>query len=265
MNENAVVLKQTELLGQQFTVYGTKEEPLFLSKDVASMIEHSDVSTMMRTVDDDEKLLQTMFASGQKRQVWMLTENGLYEVLMQSRKPIAKEFKKGVKKILKELRLNGVATVSNDDETILQAISILQRRLDENNKKLEIAESTIVEKEGEIKVLTPKAQYTDDVLKSEDAYTMTQIAKEFGYTCQAFAEKLIKCGIIYKQSGQYMLSAKYCDNGYATNRTHPFVTNSGQHKTKTYLVWTEKGRKFLHDFKEKHNEKIRKLLALRGV
>ena len=200
-----------------------------------------------------------MLTPGGYQQVWFLTENGLYEVLMQSRKPIAKEFKKGIKKILKELRLNGVVTVSNDDETILQAISILQRRLDENSKKLEIAENTIVEKEGEIKVLTPKAKYTDDVLKSEDAYTMTQIAKEFGYTCQAFAERLINCGIIYKQSGQYMLSAKYCENGYATNRTHLFVTNSGQHKTKTYLVWTEKGRKFLHDFRENYKEKKKRL------
>ena len=256
MNENAVVLKQTELLGQQFTVYGTKEEPLFKAQDIAFILGLTNVSDMMARVDEDERSKLNL---GRQGETWMLTENGLYEVLMQSRKPIAKEFKKGVKKILKELRLNGVVTVSNDDETILQAISILQRRLDENSKKLEIAESTIVEKEGEIKVLTPKAQYTDDVLKSEDAYTMTQIAKEFGYTCQAFAEKLIKCGIIYKQSGQYMLSAKYCDNGYAANRTHPFVTNSGQHKTKTYLVWTEKGRKFLHDFRDNYKEKKKRL------
>ena len=256
MNENAVVLKQTELLGQQFTVYGTKEEPLFKAQDIAFILGLTNVSDMMARVDEDERSKLNL---GRQGKTWMLTENGLYEVLMQSRKPIAKEFKKGVKKILKELRLNRVITVSNDDETILQAISILQRRLDENSKKLEIAESTIIEKEGEIKVLTPKAQYTDDVLKSEDAYTMTQIAKEFGYTCQAFAERLIKCGIIYKQSGQYMLSAKYCDNGYATNRTHPFVTNSGQHKTKTYLVWTEKGRKFLHDFRENYKEKKKRL------
>ena len=256
MNENAVVLKQTELLGQQFTVYGTKEEPLFKAQDIAFILGLTNVSDMMARVDEDERSKLNL---GRQGETWMLTESGLYEVLMQSRKPIAKEFKKGVKKILKELRLNGVVTVSNDDEAIMYAISILQRRLDENSKKLEIAENTIIEKEGEIKVLTPKAQYTDDVLKSEDAYTMTQIAKEFGYTCQAFSERLIKCGIIYKQSGQYMLSAKYCDNGYATNRTHPFVTNSGQHKTKTYLVWTEKGRKFLHDFRDNYKEKKKRL------
>ena len=84
-------------------MYGTPEEPLFLAKDVATWIEHTDVSNMVQCVDEDEKLTRTMFVSGQNREVWMLTENGLYEVLMQSRKPIAKEFKKGVKKILHEI------------------------------------------------------------------------------------------------------------------------------------------------------------------
>ena len=59
---------------------------------------------MMRTVDDDEKLTQTLFVSGQNREMWFLTEQGLYEVLMQSRKPIAKDFKRGVKKLLKGIR-----------------------------------------------------------------------------------------------------------------------------------------------------------------
>lgn len=99
MTNSISVLKQTELLGQQFTVYGTADEPLFLAKDIASIIEHSDISTMMRSIDEAEKLIQTIFVSGQNREAWMLTESGLYEVLMQSRKPIAKQFKKGVKAI----------------------------------------------------------------------------------------------------------------------------------------------------------------------
>lgn len=49
---------------------------------------------MIQSVDEDEKLKGTLFLSGQKRQSWFLTEDGLYEVLMQSRKPIAKKFKK---------------------------------------------------------------------------------------------------------------------------------------------------------------------------
>ena len=91
------VIEQREILGKQLTMYGNFEEPLFLAKEVANWIEHSDVSTMIRNVDEDEKLIQTLFVSGQNREMWFLTEDGLYEVLMQSRKPIAKQFKKEVK------------------------------------------------------------------------------------------------------------------------------------------------------------------------
>ena len=85
------IIGRSNFLGHEIDVYGTAYEPLFLAKDVASWIEHSDVSTMMRNIDEDEKLIQTMFASGQRRDVWFLTEAGLYEVLMQSRKPQAKQ------------------------------------------------------------------------------------------------------------------------------------------------------------------------------
>ena len=90
MNE-IQVLQKTTLLGKELTVYGSAENPLFLAKDVAEWIEYAktsqdkyDVSRMVGTVDEDEKLVRTIFVSGQNRQVWMLTENGLYEVLMKS-------------------------------------------------------------------------------------------------------------------------------------------------------------------------------------
>lgn len=110
MQELKIINKQ-EVLGKEFKMYGTFEEPLFLAKNVAEWIEHSDVSTMLRTVDQDEKLVQTLFASGQGREMWFLTENGLYEVLMQSRKPIAKQFKAKVKEILKSLRTGKIQLV----------------------------------------------------------------------------------------------------------------------------------------------------------
>ena len=88
------------------TIYGTFEQPLFLAKDVAEWLEHSNAASMVSSVDADEKIQMTTINnvySGQS--AWFLTENGLYEVLMLSRKPIAKEFKKAVKKILHEIFL----------------------------------------------------------------------------------------------------------------------------------------------------------------
>lgn len=100
------VIDKREILGQEITTYGDLENPLFLAKDVANWIEHTNITHMINMVDADEKLTYTICNSGQNREMWFLTEDGLYEVLMQSRKPIAKQFKKKVKKLLKDLRLN---------------------------------------------------------------------------------------------------------------------------------------------------------------
>lgn len=102
------VIDKREILGQEITTYGDLENPLFLAKDVANWIEHTNITHMINMVDADEKLTYTICNSGQNREMWFLTEDGLYEVLMQSRKPIAKQFKKKVKKLLKDLRLNNL-------------------------------------------------------------------------------------------------------------------------------------------------------------
>lgn len=132
MNEIEVI-DQRQLLGKDFKIYGDIENPLFMAKDVAIWIEHSDPSTMLRTVDQNEKLVQTMFVSGQNRECWFLTEDGLYEVLMRSRKPIAKEFKMQVKQILKEIRKHGVYATNEkleamlkDPDTMIKALQALK-------------------------------------------------------------------------------------------------------------------------------------------
>ena len=96
---NLTVIHQQEVLGQGFKVYGTMEEPLFLAKDVAEWIGHTNQTMMMRVVDESEKQLNLVYTSTGKQESWFLTENGIYEVLMLSRKPIAKQWKKEVKKI----------------------------------------------------------------------------------------------------------------------------------------------------------------------
>lgn len=97
------IVSRSNFMGQEVDVYGTAEEPLFLAKDVAKWIGHSDAHKMVSFVDEDEKVRNIVPTLGGPQEMWMLTEDGLYEVLMQSRKPIAKQFKKGVKEILKTI------------------------------------------------------------------------------------------------------------------------------------------------------------------
>ena len=114
MENELNIIDKRELLGKQFKIYGDLENPLFLAKDVASWIEHTNVTKMLLNIDDEEKLVlkipsNNLLESLQKNTEYtFLTEDGLYEVLMLSRKPIAKEFKKEVKKILKLIRKTGI-------------------------------------------------------------------------------------------------------------------------------------------------------------
>lgn len=100
-------------------MYGNKEEPLFLAKDVAEWIEYdvSSVNKMLNKVDEDEKTTRKISPNGFTTKAWSLTEDELLEVLMQSRKPIAKQFKKQVKQILKTLGKTG-GYVSDSDKIL---------------------------------------------------------------------------------------------------------------------------------------------------
>lgn len=146
------IIKQQEVLGKEFTVYGTFEEPLILAKDVAEWIEHSKVSMMLLSIDSDEKTKGTILTSGQRREVWFLTEEGLYEVLMQSRKPIAKALKKEVKKILKEVRKRGIyATdtfidkVLEDPDAMIKLVQQVKEERDIKVKQQELKNNTTTE------------------------------------------------------------------------------------------------------------------------
>lgn len=140
MNQLQVISNQN-VLGNDFQIYGTFEEPMFLAKDVADWIEHNKPAEMISNVDHDEKLMAIISHSGQNRQMWFLTEDGMYEVLMQSRKPIAKQFKKQVKVILKEIRQTGQYT--QKPLTTAEQIKLIAQGNSELDERLTAIEETI--------------------------------------------------------------------------------------------------------------------------
>lgn len=256
MANSIQVLKQTELCGRQFTVYGTVEEPLFRAKDVAEVINHNNISHMLSLVDDDEKGVTQFVTPGGNQQVWMLTEGGLYEVLMQSRKPIAKQFKKGVKQILHEVRTTGgyISTTPNDtpEEIMARALTIAQATLAKREERLkqleaetEQQQATIELQDKEIKEAAPKVTYYNNHLQSVNTLTSTQIAKQIGMDAEKLHKKLKEAGIIYRQSGQWLLHSPYSTWGLHSTRTQTYTHSDGSIGTNVYTVWTERGRRFI--------------------
>lgn len=240
------VIDQREVLAKDFKIYGDYDNPLFLAKDVASWIEHTDQRKMIQSVDEDEKLKGTLFLSGQKRQSWFLTEDGLYEVLMQSRKPIAKKFKKEVKKILKDVRKHGMYAkdeLLDNPELMLDVVSKL---IEEKNKRIELEqekkllESTIAEYE-------PKVNYLDIILESEDTVTVSQIAQDYGMTARQFNKLLNELKVQYKVNKQWILTKRYKGKGYVKSKTFEVPKANGGTKVVMDTRWTQKGRIMLYD------------------
>lgn len=277
MKEIKIMHKST-FLGREIDVWGTAEEPLFRASDVAEWIEHSDVNIMLKMVDEEEKLTQTILGSGQRRNVWMLTEDGLYEVLMQSRKPIAKQFKKGVKEILKSIRKTGgyIATTESDsDEDIMarayviaqQTLARREQRIKELEANKRQQEITIEQKDAQISVQTqqikaaaPKVEYCDNTLASVDCITATQVAEDLGISAKAFNQKLKEHGIIYRQSGMWHLRMPYKGCNLAQTRTFPYPKSDGTFGTTLSLVWNQRGKRFILAL-FKHNFNVKSALA----
>lgn len=138
--KDLVDVKKVVVLDSVFNMYGTKARPLFLANDVANMIEYAEdkVGQMLKNVDDDEKLTDTIYREGQKREMWFLTEEGLYELLMQSRKPLAKKFKVEIKKVLRMIRTGELIIpkiASRDNHLIMENARIIFRNFSGEESK----------------------------------------------------------------------------------------------------------------------------------
>ena len=197
MNELQII-DEREVLGKQLRIYGDFENPLFLAKDVAEWIEHSNVTKMLNGIDKTEKIVikipsnNLLVGLQSNTEYTFLTEEGLYEVLMQSRKPIAKEFKKKVKEILKDVRKYGMyATdelLDNPDLIIKMATRLKEEKA--KNKELE----------DKMKEDKPKVLFADAVATSQSSILVGDLAK------------ILKQNGI--ETGQKRLFSKLRDEGY---------------------------------------------------
>ena len=148
---------------------------------------------------------------------------------------------------IEELLTTGVTTVSNDDEAIAYAMTVLNNCLEATRAEKAMLEQQNRLQSEQLILQAPKVQYVDNVLRSVNTYTVTQLAKELGFTSgEALNKKLKEMGIQFKQSGQWLLIAKHSGKGYTKTKTESFTRNDGSIGTNTYTVWTETGRAFLH-------------------
>ena len=240
------VLTKAEVLTKEFILYGTVEEPLFLAKDVAEWIDYdlSSINKLVQNVDDEEKVRSIIPTLGGEQEMWMLTEGGVYEVLMQSRKPKAKLFKKEVKSILKSIRLNGGYIANQEqltpEQIVANALIVAQNIINNQNRQIE-------EMSVKMSELEKKSDYLDLILESKETVTVTQIAQDYGMSAKAFNKILMKLGIKHKVNGQWILYAKYLGEGYVHSKTVSITRSNGMKDTVMNTEWKQKGRIFLYN------------------
>lgn len=211
------------------------------------------VTTAQKNQYGESKKLHGAFFS-------FISEQNLYRLIMRSDKPQAEPFQDWVcGEVLPSIRKTGgyipVREGDTEEDIRRRAEEVLRATLEQKNKLIREQEALldgkcriIAEQEKEIDRLLPKALYADTVLDSVSCFTTSQIAKELGMTAQELNRLLCARHIQYYQSGQYMLYAEYAHMGLAKSRTHYdlFVGADTIH-TRMYLVWTERGRRFIHD------------------
>jgi len=203
------IIDQREVLGKEFSIYGDFENPLFLAKDVAVMIEYdvSSINKLLNSVDEDEKVRKSVPTLGGSQEMWLLTEEGLYEVLMQSRKSIAKTFKKEIKKILKSIRKHGAYLTPSTLEKAMKnprfligVLEVLEKEQQKNETLSKENTTLLQEKEA----AQPKITLADAITTSSDNILIRDLAKI-----------LFSNGI---KIGQNRLFKWLRDNGYLVSR-----------------------------------------------
>lgn len=267
MDEIKLVCKST-LLEKEIDVWGTSEEPMFRASDVAEWLGLTNTRDMVSRVDEEE--LRKFNLRSRSGENWFLTEDCLYEVLMQSRKPIAKQFKKGVKKILHDIRTKGgyIATQQNDTPEMImaRALKIADETIKRNKERLKELELTTQKQAQEIEVkdaqitelntavseMQPKVSYVDTILQCKDTVQTSIIAQDYGKTAKAFNILLRNFGIQRKIGTTWVLYAKHISNGYVQSKTFKYRHKDGTEGARTYSEWTQRGRLFLYDTLKEH-------------
>ena len=187
---------------------------MFVGRDVAAALGYSDPQKAVKMhVEREDKLTRQIVVSGQNRNLIFINESGLYSLILSSKLEQAKAFKRWVtSEVLPAIRKTGHYELTTQ----------------------------------ELKQLAADADYAEQVLRSVNCYTMTQVAKEVGMSVWDLTRLLMRRGIVYWQSGMYMLYADYARLGYAKTRTDWSRGRDGRTHTAIRLVWTETGRRFIH-------------------
>lgn len=241
---NKIKIFQNPEFGAIRTISNEQGDVMFCGRDVAVALGYKKPEWAIAThVEADDSAKRGVIDSlGREQQAIFINESGLYALILSSKLPSARRFKHWVtSEVLPSIRREGGYLVARPEETDEEVLA----------RGILVMQTTLQRRADEIARLQPKADYADEVLDSVSCLTTTQIAKELNMTGCELNNLLRTLRVQYRQSGQYLLYADYARLGYAQSRTLRIRFSNGRVKTHHYLVWTERGRYFIHRLVEK--------------
>lgn len=228
-------------------------EPWFVGKDVAQALGYKDtVNALKSHVDPDDKQRgwQITTPSG-KQDMTIINESGLYSLVLSSKLPNAKKFKRWITtEVIPSIRKHGAYMTPDTMQRFIAdpdfAIGLLTALKDEQAKSRALE----AENEKQSQLLAdyePKVQYLETILQSEGTMTTAQIAADYDMSAIQLNQILRDAGIQRKVNGQWILYRKYMGKGYTKSETINITRSDGRPDTKMHTRWTQKGRLMIHE------------------
>ena len=217
-------------------------EPWMVGKDVAAALGYSNTAdAVQKHVDDEDKLESQIAISGQNRKILLIHDSGLYSLVLSSKLPGAKKFRRWVtSEVLPSIRQTGGYNIPKDYPSALRAFA------DAEEKRLALEAENEIQRQ-QIADFQPIRQYVDEILSSTGTMVITQIAADYGMSARALNKILCEEGIQRKVNGQWILYKEHMGKGYTSSKTVQITHKDGTPNTKINTVWTQKGRLMIHE------------------
>ena len=172
--ENNIITKTNDMFGE-LKIVMIDNDPWFVGREVAEKLGYSNPQKAVREhVDDEDKGMNEMFTPGGKQNTIIINESGLYSLILKSKLPEAKQFKRWVtSEVLPSIRKDGgyisISNEMSDEEIMAKALVVAQKTIERKNLELQEQKKIILEQQ-------PKVEFYDDVAGSKDAVAMKEVA-----------------------------------------------------------------------------------------
>lgn len=224
----------------QIRILEKDNELWFVAKDVCDCLEIKNTTDALKRLDNDER---SRFNLGRQGETNIVNEYGLYNLVLSSRKPEAKEFKRWITHdVIPRIRKTGTYSM-NIPKSLPEALRAYANEVESHNA----TKAIVAQQEQQIAEFKPVKDYVDKILSSKSCLTITQIAADYGMSAQELNKILHEARLQHKVGDQWILYKQHMSKGFTKSETFTFCRSDGRLDSKITTKWTQKGRLEIHN------------------